>query len=327
MVKNYSASSDVFVVMIETPPEGNGDYAILVAADRLQWELEQLKEVRATVSIVDSMKMLSVGYNEGNLKWASLTRSRVALDGFFGGIPEYLRNDNNSLSPILVFLDNHKAGILQQVVDTVEAFAAENNTEAGRFLLAAGNSGIEAATNIVISKAQYLMLAVVYGVVILLCLLTFRSLRAMISIVVPLALTSVLCQAMMAWMGIGVKVATLPVIALGVGVGVDYGIYIYSKLRYNLRQGKSIQQAYFDTMKTTGKAVAFTGVTLAIGVSTWAFSPIKFQADMGILLTFMFLVNMLGAIILLPALASLRMSPNNRPGRNQSKETPHLRSH
>ncbi len=186
----------------------------------------------------------------------------------------------------------------------MEAFAAENNTKAGHFLLAAGNSGIEATTNIVIAKAQYLMLAVVYGVVILLCLLTFRSLRAMISIVVPLALTSILCQALMAWMGIGVKVATLPVIALGVGVGVDYGIYIYSKLRYYLRQGKSVHQSYFLTMKTTGKAVAFTGVTLAIGVSTWAFSPIKFQADMGILLTFMFLVNMLGAIILLPALAS-----------------------
>jgi hypothetical protein len=66
-----------------------------------------------------------------------------------------------------------------------------------------------------------------------------------------------------------------------------------------------LQEAYFNTLKTTGKAVAFTGLTLAIGVGTWVFSPIKFQADMGILLTFMFLLNMLGALILLPAMATL----------------------
>ena len=107
----------------------------------------------------------------------------------------------------------------------------------------------------------------------------------------------------MAYLGIGVKVATLPVIALGVGVGVDYGIYIYSRLQSYLAMGQSLQDAYRHTLMTTGKAVAFTGVTLAIGVATWIMSPIKFQADMGILLTFMFLWNMLGALVLLPALA------------------------
>ena len=107
----------------------------------------------------------------------------------------------------------------------------------------------------------------------------------------------------MANMGIGVKVATLPVIALGVGIGVDYGIYIYSKLSTYLVQGMPLREAYLNTLKTTGKSVAFTGMTLAIGVVLWVMSPIKFQADMGILLTFMFLWNMLGALILLPALA------------------------
>lgn len=109
----------------------------------------------------------------------------------------------------------------------------------------------------------------------------------------------------MATLGIGVKVATLPVIALGVGIGVDYGIYIYSKLQTYLQSSNSLADAYLATLKTTGRAVAFTGLTLAIGVGTWVFSPIKFQADMGILLTFMFLLNMLGALVLLPALAYL----------------------
>jgi predicted RND superfamily exporter protein len=102
---------------------------------------------------------------------------------------------------------------------------------------------------------------------------------------------------------IGLKVSTLPVVALGVGVGVDYGIYIYSRFRDFLKAGQSIQEAYRNTLTVTGNGVLFTGITLAVGVATWIFSPLKFQSDMGVLLTFMFLVNMLGAILLLPALA------------------------
>jgi hypothetical protein len=126
---------------------------------------------------------------------------------------------------------------------------------------------------------------------------------------VPLALTSFLAQALMAYLGIGVKVATLPVIALGVGVGVDYGIYIYSKLDYFMRRGMGLQEAYFNTLRTTGEAVSLTGAMLAIGVATWIWSPIKFQADMGVLLTFMFLWNMVGALWLLPALAHFLLKP------------------
>lgn len=114
----------------------------------------------------------------------------------------------------------------------------------------------------------------------------------------------------MAKLGIGVKVATLPVIALGVGIGVDYGIYIYTKLEKLLIEGKPLQEAYFETLKSTGKAVSFTGITLAIGVCTWIFSPIKFQADMGILLFFMFLWNMVGSIWLLPAMARFLLRPD-----------------
>ena len=100
--------------------------------------------------------------------------------------------------------------------------------------------------------------------------------------------------------------------ALGVGIGVDYGIYIFSKVKEALGQGKPLHLTYLYALNATGKAVAFTGVTLAIGVATWVFSPIKFQADMGLLLTFMFLFNMLGALTLIPAIAwLLRIGPDN----------------
>ena len=115
-------------------------------------------------------------------------------------------------------------------------------------------------------------------------------------------LTSVLCEALMVFLNIGVKVATLPVIALGVGIGVDYALYVLTVTQAQLQAGKSLSEAYYKALLFTGKVVVLTGVTLGIAVATWIFSPIKFQADMGILLAFMFVWNMLGALILLPAL-------------------------
>jgi predicted RND superfamily exporter protein len=170
-------------------------------------------------------------------------------------------------------------------------------------MLAAGSAGIEAATNIVVKEANRTMMLYVYLAVIILSFITFRSWRAVLVAVLPLMLTSILCEALMVLLGIGVKVATLPVIALGVGIGIDYALYLLSVQLAKQRQGESLGNAYKHAIQFTGKVVGLVGVTLAAGVVTWAFSPIKFQADMGILLTFMFIWNMLGALILIPALS------------------------
>ncbi len=159
-----------------------------------------------------------------------------------------------------------------------------------------------AATNEVVAAAQMPMLAWVYGAVFVLCLLTFRSLLATICIILPLALVSLLANALMALLGIGLKVNTLPVAALGVGIGVDYAIYIYSRMEEYLKTGHSLYESYYHALRLTGTAVIFTALTLAVGVGTWFFSELQFQADMGILLAFFFLTNMVGAVILLPAL-------------------------
>jgi hypothetical protein len=278
----------------------------------LQWELEHLEGVQSTVSLVDATKLVLSSFNEGSYKWLSLSRNQIVLNQAVMKLPESITNKNGDLSPVIVFLNDHRAETLTRVVNAVETFVGDNEMEGAELLLAAGNAGIEAATNIVIKKDQYLMLIWVYSVVAILCLITFRSVRAAICVLIPLALTSVLCQALMTYLGIGIKVATLPVIALGVGVGVDYGIYIFSKLQSHLAEGEPLAVAYYHTLKTTGKAVAFTGLTLGVGVCTWAFSPIKFQADMGILLTFMFLWNMVGALVLLPALGHFLLKADKK---------------
>ncbi len=334
MVSNYSTSSDVFLVMVETAKEQCNSFKVMDSIDRFMWYMENVPGVQSTVSMVTVSKLVTKGMNEGNLKWSALSRNQTILNTSIQRAPASLLNQDCSMAPVIVYLNDHKAETLERAVAAVEAFkekydddvdakyfamntqgieaaisAGELTDVPVRFQLASGNAGIEAATNEVIDAAQNTMLIFVYVVVFVLCFATFRSFRAVACILLPLALTSILCQALMAYLGIGVKVATLPVIALGVGIGVDYGIYIYNRLEVMLIAGKTLQEAFFETLKSTGKAVSFTGITLAIGVGTWILSPIKFQADMGILLTFMFLWNMLGALILLPALATFILKP------------------
>ena len=308
MIHNYSTSSDVLVVMVKTPSQGCSSYNTLKAMDDLSWRMENTPGVQSVVSLVTVSKQVIKGMNEGSLKWETLSRNQHVLNNSIARA-DSLYNSDCSLAPLLVFLEDHKAETLTTAVAAVEDFAAQNNTDEHQFLLAAGNAGIEAATNDVISSSETMMLIAVYSAVIIMCLITFRSFAATACVILPLVLTSVLGNALMAWVGIGVKVATLPVIALGVGIGVDYGIYIYSRLETFLRMGMPLQEAYYQTLKSTGKAVLFTGVCLAIGVATWMFSAIKFQADMGLMLTFMFLWNMFGAIWLLPALARFLIKP------------------
>lgn len=313
LTRHYGASSDVFAVMVKTPAGGCSSYDTLKRVDNLDWQLRSLPGVDSTNSLALLNRRVLVGLSEGNPKWYELLNNQATLNMITAGAPRGLYNEDCSLLTLYAFLTDHKADTLARVVDSTQAFARENDSEQAQFLLAAGSSGIEAATNIVVKQASHEMLWWVYGAVCLLCLVTFRSWRAVLCAVLPLMLTSILCEALMVWLGIGVKVATLPVIALGVGIGVDYALYVMSIVLAEMRRGSSLSHAYYQALQFTGKVVMLTGVTLAIGVGTWIFSPIKFQADMGVLLAFMFVWNMVGALILLPALAYFLLPPHPRP--------------
>ena len=303
---NYALSSDQFAVIVKTEAEGCLKYPTLVEADRLAWLMRQQPGVQTTVSLVDAVRQITAGSFEGNPKWLTINRNQDVLNyaaqQASTNNPD-LFNTNCSVMPVIAYLRDHKAGTLERMVDATADFAEKHNDKDRQFLLVAGTAGIEAATNIVVKQANRTMLLYVYAAVIVLCFITFRSWRAVVVAVVPLALTSILCEALMVVLGIGVKVATLPVIALGVGIGVDYALYLLSVQLAQQRKGLPLGEAYKKAVQFTGKVVALVGITLAAGVITWAWSPIKFQADMGILLTFMFLWNMIGALVLIPSLS------------------------
>ncbi|RVU43947.1 efflux RND transporter permease subunit [Rubrivivax rivuli] len=305
----YGAGSDVLAVMVKTPDGQCSAYETLNKVDALEWQLRQIDGVENTNTLALLNRRVLSGLNEGNPRWYEFLPNQDMLNTVTASAPRGLYNDACNLLTVYAYLRDHKAETLTRVVQHVEAFAQANNTAEVQFLLAAGSAGIEAATNIVVHDAWRLMLVMVYGAVVLLCFITFRSWRAVVVAVLPLVVTSFLAEALMVALGMGVKVATLPVIALGVGIGVDYALYILSVTMAQLREGKSLSEAYYRALLFTGKVVMLTGVTLAIGVITWVASPIKFQADMGLLLAFMFLWNMLGALVLLPALAHFLLRP------------------
>lgn len=309
VVNDYAIGMDVLSVYLESTgrEEACLDWEIMNAVDRFDFHMRGVEGVSSINSVANMAKVFVAGNNEGNPRWRTLQRSEQGLiAGSTAANPELGLNDFGCAAiNIMVYLNDHQDRTLKHVITEIETFIAGESLTNAQFKLAGGNAGVAAATNQAVETAEAQMLMAIFGAITLLCMVTFRSWRGTLCVILPLILVCILCNALMALLGIGLKVATLPVIALGVGVGVDYGIYIYERMQHSLRHGQDLRTSFYEAMRNRGTAAVFTALTMTIGVGTWAFSPLKFQADMGILLAFMFLVNVLGAIFLLPALASL----------------------
>lgn len=308
IIGDYSIGMDVLSVYAEASDlqEACLNWPVMNAIERFDLAVRGVDGVRSVTTVAGLAKLAASGNNEGNPRWAALQRTEAALrTGTKAANPELGMNTEGCKTIHLqLFLKDHEGATLKHVVGEVRKFIEADKTPHLRFRLAGGNAGVAVATNEAVEHAEVQMLAAIFGAITLLCWLTFRSWRAVLCIIVPLTLVSILCNALMAMLGIGLKVATLPVIAMGVGVGVDYGIYLFESLQHEIEhKGASLREAFYEALRQRGTAAIFTGVTMSIGVGTWAFSALKFQADMGVLLAFMFLVNMLGAVFLLPAMA------------------------
>ena len=306
ITSKFFVGTDILNVIVETEPNGCIDHRIIDAIDRFAWHMANVEGVRDVVSLAGVSKVVSAGWSEGSLKWRNLPRDERQLVQAQGYIETStgLLNRDCSVMPVIVFLADHRAETIERVIAEVKEYRQAHPTEGVTYRLATGNVGVMAAQNEEVKAKEAPILIYLFGAIAVMCLVTFRSVRGTLVVMLPLALVSVLAYAVMAIVGIGLKISTLPMVALGAGIGVDYGIYLFSRMQENLRKGATVRESYLRTLRVTGTSIVVTGVTLAVGVATWAFSPLKFQADVGIMLTFMFLVNMLGAMLLLPALAA-----------------------
>lgn len=304
--RHYNVSSNSIVVFADSKPYACTNFAELSVLDRLGWRLNQLPEVQSTSSMASIVSYMTQLMTDESPKWNQIVDHQSLINDFVQDLPLGYDNLNCSFVPVNVSLYNVKAAGLKHVVSLIQNFIQDGENKSPDFTLslAGGDGGVAAATDMVVEQANSHMLIWIFVVVAMLCFIAFRSWLAVICALVPLMLTSLLCQALMVLMGVGITVATLPVVALGVGIGVDYALYVLGVMMTHLRAGVPLELAYERSLRFTGRMVILTAFTLAISVGTWAFAPIKFQADMGILLAFMFIWNMLGALIVLPALAS-----------------------
>ncbi len=305
IVENFTIGVDILKVIAEAPAESCIRNDIMENVDRFAWRMDNTAGVNSTISLPQVAKMVNGQFNEGTPKFQVLPRNQFVMVQAITPIPTSsgLLNPNCSAMAVMIFTEDHRAETIEHIVAEVKRFNAEDGHPEINYALATGNVGVMAATNEVITEQEIQVVMWVYLVILVFMWLSFRTVCGVLCVVLPLSLVSSLAYAVMAVGGIGLKVATLPVVALAVGIGVDYGIYIYSTLLDGLGNGKTLEEAFYETLHKTGKAVIFTGIALGGSVSTWLLSDLQFQADMGVLLVFMFTANMVGAILVMPALA------------------------
>ena len=310
IASTYDIGVDVLTVIVEAPDfEGDSclHYPVVNTVDRLELFMKGVEGVHSVISVGGIGKLVIAAFNEGNPRWRALPRTQVGLSAGSKAFDPNLGFNTEGCKAIqvMIFTKDHEGDTIAHVVSEIKRFIAENPVEGVTLRLASGNVGVMAATNEAVAEAEVKMLLAIFGSLVLFCYLTFHSWIGVICVMIPLTLVTVFCNALMATLGIGLKVATLPVIALGVGVGVDYGLYLFERIQVHLQDASvSFREAFERAMVERGSAAVFTAVTMSVGVATWMFSALKFQADMGVMLSFMFLVNVLGAICLLPALGA-----------------------
>ncbi len=444
----FALGVDILNVIAEAEPNAcTSSFAVMETLDRFAWNMRNVEGVAQVITLPMAAKIVNAGWNEGNIRWRVLPRDNDTLRQDTQGFEtdSGLLNADCSAMPVMMFLTDHRSTTIDRVVAAVKKFREENHAFAGvnvnlreqlakqsaeaqaagktfssdqvNLRLATGNVGVAAATNDEVRSVDRKMLYLLYAAVFVMCLLSFRSPLAALCIVLPLVLVTELGHSLMVQLDIGKKVNTLTVLALGVGIGVDYAIYIFARMHEAMTfraefsaadiaeaaavaaeaaaehagvppeeahhlfsrmydamsaggtftaadierelkrldeeadpvaaatataaarraeassrafaameanrasqadfvegQGgqRSLSESYFIALKTTGIAIFYTALTLAAGVAMWMFSDLKFQADMGVMLTFMFVVNMLAAMIFLPALCRWLLRPREK---------------
>lgn len=319
IASSYDMGLDWLTVVIESAGNACDNPAVGLYEDDFTSAMRTEPGVVSAQSYSALLRRYNQGYNEDYPKMNVVpidpeNYGAVSVD--VGRVKGFMK-ENCSMTAVHLFLTDHKATTISRILDDVKAYRAAHPFPGINVRLAAGNAGVLAATNEEVAASELPMMLYVYAAILILVFLAYRDWRAMLACCLPLSVATFIGYWFMKELQIGLTVATLPVMVLAVGIGVDYAFYIYNRLQVHLAGGQNIVKAVQHAMLEVGVATIFTAITLAIGVATWSFSALKFQADMGKLLAFMFLVNLLMAMTALPALASVleRWFPRRKPAR------------
>lgn len=311
--------SDVMQVYIE----GDKDtmlsptvYQQTEALDRYMYE--HMPEVRPAQSLVPIIKLVNSVLFEGDPSYELLpdNKEEIGFDIYMyrsrgepGDFAAYTNKDWE-IGNVSFYLQDHSMPTIGKLRKHLDDFFGDeaNITSEADFLYSGGQVGITEALNDEISTSnQKIMVAIT--LVIAVCIMTlYRSISVALILIFSLATANALTYAFMAWQQVGLNISTLPLAALGVGLGVDYGIYMMDRIKEEFKLCGSVIEAMHRALMTSGNAIVITALTMILPLVPWiVMSPLRFQAEMSMLLGMVLMMNMLGSLLFVPAaLAALR---------------------
>ncbi len=311
--EKFLGASQLVIIADTGKPDGMKDVVPLTAMEEFADHMESVEGAGVSVTIVDIVKQLERLFHEGEPKWAFVPDKKKYIAEVFyqftqtgsaGDLDRFMSQDMRYGTVITLFR-NYSHDTIMNAINVGKEWAAQHATEAGKdtkFLFAGGLFGVLAAVNEAVDNSYWLTLSLVMLAVSACLYFTYGSLTATLLLMIPVVLSQLACEAFMWLWKIDLNVNSLPIAAAGAGVGVDYGIYHFSRMIDAVDEGgRDLDEAVDYATATTGKAIVFTATTMLAGTIFWWFSDLKFQAEMGLLLSLLMVFNTFGGPVLVPA--------------------------
>ncbi|MGB5948783.1 MAG: efflux RND transporter permease subunit [Parvibaculum sp.] len=306
----FQGADRMFVVLSGDKGDTIKDPAMLSNMEALQRYMEAQPEVGGSLSIVDVLPAVNRTLHEGNPRYLE-PGPNAGVNGELGylfvsgsdpgDLQRYVSPDYRNAS-VTLFLRDHQGDTIRSTVARIQEFTAANPPPQGEYLLAGGLAGVLAAVNDVILAGQIEAIAFALLILVLLAAVTYRSLAAGTFFMIPVVLSNTLTFSYMAYYGIGMNINTLPVVALGIGLGVDYSFYVVDAIREEMHHDGDLNRSIRDALHSAGMGVLTTVLTLVVSVSLWSFSSLRLQSEMAALIAIWLTISAAAALILMPAL-------------------------
>jgi hypothetical protein len=313
--KNFLGANQMIVIAEGKKPGAMANAGSLKLIEDFALYSYSIPAVGGAVTITDIMKRLFRTYHDGNPKWSVLPETKVDLAQMFfilgsnmapGELDRFVSVPDYTNATVTIYFKDYNNRIIHDAIDSAKNYIQEHPLDEMRFRLAGGIIGILASVNEEVEWSYWMNMLLIFSLTFMFCWWAYRTWLGAIVLFIPLLLSQVLCDLLMLALGIDMNINSLPICSVGVGIGVDYGIYVLARLaeEYQFSNG-DYDRARYLAITSTGKAVIFTASTLVLSIFFFIFSTFKFQADMAILLCFLLVANMVGALAVLPALVSV----------------------
>ena len=265
----------------------------------------------ATLSFADYLPEANRLFSGGHPKWSPLDPDQRAVTAAASAVmvgtgPKAFLHVTDFVqqnSTVSLWYKDNKQETVDLALEQARQAVAEVGIDHDAFTvrLGTGTIALQQSINDTVDYYQWVILGLLNVVILITCSYAYRSIVAGILLLIPVNISNLLLGAVMVQLGIGLDVNTLPITAIGVGVGIDYGIYLLSRLCEEFSDTGDHAAAIDRAVATTGKAIFFTASIVLIAILPWYFlSDLKFLADMGLLLVMVMLINMVIALIVIP---------------------------